>query len=126
MLYKCGGYKFEYDFMKGDQLGEFEELVLLTIALLYDDAYSVAVVEELSKRLERPMSLGAVHRTMQRLEEKGMVRSRFGEASAERGGRRKRLYIVTNWGAEALQEARQIRNDLWAGIPRIALGGGLP
>jgi hypothetical protein len=59
--------------MKGTQLGEFEELVLLTIALLYNDAYSVAVVEELGQRLERPMSLGAVHRTMQRLEEKGLV-----------------------------------------------------
>jgi PadR family transcriptional regulator len=111
--------------MKGSQLGEFEELVLLTIALLYDDAYSVAVVEELSKRLERPMSLGAVHRTMQRLEEKGLVASRFGEALAERGGRRKRLFTVTISGEQALQEARQIRNDLWAGIPKVAFGGSM-
>lgn len=72
--------------MKGSQLGEFEEIVLLTIALLYDDAYSAAVVEELSQRLDRPMSLGAVHRTIQRLEEKGMVHSRFGDSTPERGG----------------------------------------
>ncbi|GAB3895552.1 hypothetical protein GCM10028803_12210 [Larkinella knui] len=108
--------------MKGTQLGEFEELVLLTIALLYDDAYSVAVVETLGQRLERPMSLGAVHRTMQRLEEKGLVNSRFGESTAERGGRRKRLFTVTAVGEQALQEARRIRNELWDGIPKTAFG----
>jgi DNA-binding PadR family transcriptional regulator len=59
--------------MKGTQLGEFEELVLLTVAFLYDEAYSVAVMEELSRRTERPMALGVVHRTLQRLEEKGLV-----------------------------------------------------
>lgn len=111
--------------MKGTQLGEFEEIVLLTIALLYDDAYSVAVVEELGQRLERPMSLGAVHRTMQRLEEKGLVHSRFGESTAERGGRRKRLFTVTAAGEEVLQEARRIRNDLWADIPKNAFGGSV-
>ena len=111
--------------MKGSQLGEFEEIVLLTIALLYDDAYSAAVVEELVQRLERPMSLGAVHRTMQRLEEKGLVNSRFGESTPERGGRRKRLFTVTAAGEQALQEARKIRNDLWADIPKAALGGSL-
>ena len=111
--------------MKGMQLGEFEEIVLLAIALLYDDAYSVAVVEELTQRLERPMSLGAVHRTMQRLEEKALVQSRFGESTPERGGRRKRLFTVTPLGEKALQEARKIRNDLWAGIPKAAFGGSL-
>ena len=109
--------------MKGTQLGEFEELVLLTIALLYDDAYSVAVVEELGQRLERPMSLGAIHRTMQRLEEKGLVHSRFGEATAERGGRRKRLFTVTVAGERALAEVRRLRDELWAGIPKAAFGG---
>ncbi|UFH52456.1 PadR family transcriptional regulator [Spirosoma sp. KNUC1025] len=111
--------------MKGSQLGEFEEIVLLTIALLYDDAYSVAVVEELSQRLERPMSLGAVHRTMQRLEEKGLVHSRFGESTAERGGRRKRLFTVTAAGETILQDARRIRNDLWSDIPKAAFGGSI-
>ncbi|MFD1141944.1 PadR family transcriptional regulator [Larkinella insperata] len=109
--------------MKGTQLGEFEELVLLTIALLYDDAYSVAVVEEMGQRLERPMSLGAIHRTMQRLEEKGLVHSRFGESTAERGGRRKRLFTVTTAGEQALQEARRLRNELWAGISKTAFNG---
>ena len=109
--------------MKGTQLGEFEEIVLLTIALLYDDAYSVAVVEELSGRLERPMSLGMVHRTMQRLEEKRLVQSRFGEATAERGGRRKRLFTVTAAGEQALNDARRVRHELWAAIPQAAFNG---
>lgn len=111
--------------MRGTQLGEFEEVVLLTIALLCDDAYSVAVVEELGRRLERPMSLGAVHRTMQRLEEKVLVHSQFGEATAERGGRRKRLYRVTATGEQALREVRRLRNELWAGIPKAAFEGGI-
>lgn len=108
--------------MKGTHLGEFEEVVLLTIALLYDDAYSVAVLEALDERLGRPMSLGVVHRTMQRLEEKQLVVSRFGEASAERGGRRKRLFSVTAAGEHALREAKRIRNELWDEISETAFG----
>ncbi len=111
--------------MKGTQLGEFEEIVLLTVALLYDEAYSVAVLEEIERRLERPMSLGAVHRSLARLEEKGLVRSRFGEATAERGGRRKRLYTMTPAGEKALAEARRIRNELWDAIPQAAFKGGV-
>jgi DNA-binding MarR family transcriptional regulator len=108
--------------MKGTQLGEFEEVVLLSIAMLYDDAYSVAVLEALNKHLGRPVSLGAVHRTMQRLEEKELVSSRFGEASAERGGRRKRLFTVTMAGEHALREARRVRTELWDGISETAFG----
>ncbi len=111
--------------MKGTQLGEFEEIVLLTVALLYDEAYSVAVLEEIERRLERPMSLGAVHRSLERLEEKGLVRSRFGEATAERGGRRKRLFTMTASGEKALAEARRIRNELWNAIPQAAFKGGV-
>jgi len=108
--------------MKGTHLGEFEEIVLLTIAMLYNDAYSVAVLESLDERLGRPMSLGVVHRTMQRLEEKKLVHSHFGEASAERGGRRKRLFTVTAAGEQALRESRRIRNALWDSISETAFG----
>ncbi len=111
--------------MKGTQLGEFEEIVLLTVALLYDEAYSVAVLEEIERRLERPMSLGAVHRSLARMEEKGLVRSRFGEATAERGGRRKRLFTMTPTGEKSLAEARRIRNEMWDAIPRAAFKGGV-
>ncbi|SEJ15963.1 Transcriptional regulator PadR-like family protein [Dyadobacter sp. SG02] len=108
--------------MKGTQLGEFEEVVLLTVALLYDNAYSVGVLEALDEHLGRPMSLGVVHRTLQRLEGKKLVVSRFGEASAERGGRSKRLFTVTYEGELALREARRIRNRLWDGISETAFG----
>lgn len=108
--------------MKGTHLGEFEELVLLTIALLYNDAYSVAVLESLNESLGRPVSLGVAHRTMQRLEEKKLVHSYFGEATAERGGRRKRLFTVTMAGEQALRESRRIRNALWDGISETAFG----
>ncbi len=106
--------------MKGTELGEFEEIVLLTIAALYDDAYSVAVLEEIERRMERSMSIGSVHRTMQRLEEKGLVNSRFGEATRERGGRRKRLFTLTVAGESSLIEARRLRNELWSAIPKEA------
>ena len=111
--------------MKGTQLGEFEELVLLAIALLYDQAYSVAVLDVLLQRLQRPISLGLVHRTMQRLEEKGLVASRFGDATPERGGRSKRLFTVTATGEQALQQARHVRNDFWSAIPKAAFNGPL-
>ncbi len=106
--------------MKGTELGEFEEIVLLTIAALYDEAYSVAVLEEIERRMERPISIGSVHRTMQRLEEKGLVISRFGEATCERGGRRKRLFTLTPAGERSLLEARRLRNALWSAIPKEA------
>jgi PadR family transcriptional regulator PadR len=104
--------------MKGTQLGEFEEIVLLTVALLSEQAYSVAVLEEMERRMERPMSIGNVHRTLQRLEEKGLVRSHFGEASAERGGRRKRVFTLSPAGERSLIEARDLRNAYWAVIPK--------
>lgn len=108
--------------MKGTQLGEFEEVVLLSIAMLYDDVYSLAVLETSNKYLGRPVSLGAVHRTMQRLEERELISSRFGEASAERGGRRKRLFTVTVTDEHALREARRVRNELWDGISETVFG----
>ena len=106
--------------MKRTQLGEFEEMVLLTVALLPGEAYSVAILEEMERRMERPMSIGNVHRTLQRLEEKGLVNSRFGEASAQRGGRRKRLFALSPAGEKALIEVRDLRNAYWAAIPNNA------
>lgn len=107
--------------MKGIELGEFEEIVLLTVALLYDDAYSVAVLEEIERRMDRSMNIGSVHRTLQRLEEKGFINSRFGDATTERGGRRKRLFTLSPAGERVLIDARNLRHELWAAIPKNAL-----
>ena len=107
--------------MKGTHLGEFEELVLLTIACLTTDAYSVAICDELSKNAHRTVKLGVVHAVLNRLEEKGLVRSELGEATATRGGKRKRFYIITGAGKAALLTAKEIRDRLWNKIPNLTL-----
>lgn len=107
--------------MKGTNLGEFEELVLLTIAALINDAYSVAITDELTKHTGRSVKLGVVHSVLNRLEEKGLVKSRLGEATSSRGGKRKRYYSVTNAGKAALIKAKELRDQLWNIIPEMSL-----
>ncbi len=107
--------------MKGTNLGEFEELVLLVTAALIDDAYSVAICDELTTQTRREVKLGVVHSVLNRLEEKGLVKSRFGEATSVRGGKRKRYYSITNAGKAALLKAKELRDQLWANIPEYAL-----
>src|SRR4051812_33980130 len=107
--------------MKGTNLGEFEELVLLTIASLANDAYSVAVVDQIEKYSGRSTKLGVVHAVLNRLEEKGFVKSSLGEATNARGGKRKRYYTLTNSGKASLIKAKEIREQLWSLIPQMAL-----
>jgi DNA-binding PadR family transcriptional regulator len=107
--------------MKGTNLGEFEELVLLTIASLVNDAYSVAICDELEKHAERRVKLGVVHAVLNRLEEKGLVKSTLGEATQIRGGKRKRYYTVTSAGKAALLKAKEIRDQLWSKIPQFVI-----
>ena len=106
--------------MKGDYLGEFEEIVLLTVAILYDGAYGVSIREEISERLGRKVSLGAMHATLVRLEDKGYLRSRLGEATGKRGGKRKRHFQVTQAGQKALETTRETRQSLWQDVPKTA------
>ena len=107
--------------MKGTNLGEFEEIVLLTIAALVNDAYSVSICDELTKNLDRPAKLGVVHAVLNRLEDKGYVKSKLGEATSARGGKRKRFYTVTNGGKAALIKSRELRDQLWDRIPGLVL-----
>ncbi|GAB4016001.1 PadR family transcriptional regulator [Spirosoma koreense] len=111
--------------MKGTNLGEFEELVLLTIAALVSDAYSVAICDELSKHTGRTAKLGVVHAVLNRLEDKGLLTSRMGEATSARGGKRKRYYEVTHAGKVALTQSREVREGLWRIIPGFNLEGSL-
>ncbi|MBA4056410.1 MAG: PadR family transcriptional regulator [Marivirga sp.] len=94
-------------------LGELEELVLLMVALLNKEAYGVSITEELQKQAGRTLSISAVHAVLHRLEEKGFVKSKMGGASAERGGRRKRLFSITTYGRTALEELRDTRGVIW-------------
>jgi PadR family transcriptional regulator, regulatory protein PadR len=107
--------------MKGTNLGEFEELVLLTIAALVSEAYSVAICDELAKRTGRSPKLGVVHAVLNRLEEKGLAKSKLGEATNVRGGKRKRYYTITSGGKAALVKSREIREELWSIIPDMVL-----
>ncbi len=107
--------------MKGTNLGEFEELVLLTIAALVNDAYSVAITDELEKHTGRSTKLGVVHSVLNRLEEKGLVKSKLGEATSTRGGKRKRYYTISNTGKAALIKSKEVRDQLWSIIPEMSL-----
>ena len=99
--------------MRRSDLGEFEELVLLTVAVLTPKAYSVVIAEELEQQTGRTITTGAVHAALQRLESKGFVNSEMGGATAERGGRRKRFFTVTIAGSRIIHEVRAVRNRLW-------------
>ena len=99
--------------MRRSDLGEFEEVVLLSVAALAPKAYSVAIAEELEVETGKTVSTGAVHAALQRLEQKGYLTSHLGEATAERGGRRKRIFTVTALGGRVLSEVRSVRNRLW-------------
>ena len=107
--------------MRRSYLGEFEEIVLLTVAVLGEGAYGVSITNELDEQSGRNVSLSAVHAALHRLEEKGMLSSYLGDATAERGGRRKRLFSVTAQGSQTLHEIRSVRERLWDAIPPNAL-----
>ena len=98
--------------MKG-YLGEFEELVLLTIASLNDEAYGVSIQLDIEKRADRSISIGALHSTITRLEEKGYLTSKMGDPTQERGGRRKRFFELTYNGKLALHQMKELRDELW-------------
>ncbi|MEQ8304617.1 MAG: helix-turn-helix transcriptional regulator [Cyclobacteriaceae bacterium] len=98
--------------MKGF-IGEFEELVLLTIASYGDQAYGVVIKEDIEKRADRRISIGALHSTITRLEEKGYIKSWLGEPTEERGGRRKRFFELTQSGKVGLHQMKSLRDDLW-------------
>ncbi|QRR02416.1 PadR family transcriptional regulator [Dyadobacter sandarakinus] len=107
--------------MRRTYLGEFEELVLLMIAILEGDAYGVTVCQEIEQQTGRIVTFGAVHNTLIRLEEKGFVTSGLGGATNERGGRRKRLFQLTTLGKTALTDIQELRNKLWKLIPDASL-----
>jgi PadR family transcriptional regulator, regulatory protein PadR len=106
--------------MKKFQLGEFEEVVMLTVGVLYDEAYGVSIKKEIETRLSRKVSVGALQSALKRLEKKGYLRSREGEATQERAGRPKRYFIITAYGKQAVEYIRSTRNALWEAIPRVA------
>jgi PadR family transcriptional regulator PadR len=100
-------------------LSEFELILLLTILRLGDDAYGVPLSRELSQLRGKDVSAGSVYAALDRLELKGLITSRLGESSPERGGRAKRYFRVTEEGLLSLQETRRVLTRLWKALPSI-------
>jgi PadR family transcriptional regulator PadR len=105
--------------MNKEYLGEFEELVLTMVAILQEDAYGNSIVNEIKQRVDRECNLSAVHVTLYRLEDKGLIKSKMGGATSARGGRRKRIFTITNAGLSMLRGMKEARIDLWKLIPRL-------
>ncbi|WP_462248766.1 PadR family transcriptional regulator [Ekhidna sp.] len=109
--------------MKGEHIGELEELVLLTVGSLIDDAYAVVILEEIKTNTNRSMDVTAIHSVLRRLEKKGFVSSEMGGASKERGGRRKRFFTLTRAGRNILDESMELRYSLYQKLPKLTFSG---
>ena len=105
--------------MKITKLGEFEELVLLTVAALQQDAYGVEIKRELEERMNEKLSVGSIQSALKRMEEKGFLTSEFGDATLKRGGKRKRIYTTTSYAHKVLADMKEIRAGLWKSIPKL-------
>ncbi|MEM9328648.1 MAG: PadR family transcriptional regulator [Bacteroidota bacterium] len=108
--------------MKLPAVGEFEELVLLTVAGQHDQAYGVSIQQSLMKHLKRDVNIASIHIVLKRLTDKGMVQSRYGGITAERGGRRKKYYVITAFGKQVLDEQYDVRTSMYRQIPNISFG----
>jgi PadR family transcriptional regulator PadR len=104
-------------------IGEFEEIVLLVVAVQHQEAYGLSITTTIEQKLQRSVTLSSVHTALYRLEEKGFVKSTIGGSSKERGGRRKRIFIITSSGKDVLEASRKSRNMLWNMIPEIVFEG---
>jgi PadR family transcriptional regulator, regulatory protein PadR len=108
--------------MKHPSIGEFEELVLLMVAALHDEAYGVTIQETLVDKLSKNINISAVHVALKRMEDKGFVKSRFGGITEDRGGRRKKYYVITPLGKRILDNQYALRTELYKMIPTISFG----
>lgn len=106
--------------MRGTNLGELEEIVLLVVANLHDNAYGILIKNEIEEKCNRTITISTVHNVLQRLQEKSFLSSRYSEPIKVRGGKRKLLFTVTASGQTTLNEVKEMREKLWSGIPKIA------
>ncbi|SMD32323.1 Transcriptional regulator PadR-like family protein [Reichenbachiella faecimaris] len=111
--------------MKKTHLGEFEELVLTMVGILVKEAYGSTIVTEIKQQLDRTVNLSAVHITLYRLEDKGLIKSEMRGATAQRGGRRKRYFELTQSGLALLREVKAQRSKLWELMPQLNFSGEL-
>ena len=105
--------------MKGDHIGELEELVLLTVGSLYEQAYAVKIMDEIKEHSNRVIDVTAIHSVLRRLDKKGLVSSEMGGATADRGGRRKRFFKLTKAGRAVLDDTMAMRMNLYKKLPKL-------
>jgi len=103
-------------------LGEFEELVLLMVAALHNEAYGVVILENLEEKLKKKVNISAVHVALKRLSDKGFLASRYGGITTDRGGRRKKYYSITASGKRMLDQQYALRTSIYEQIPKISFG----
>ena len=103
------------------KIGALEEMVILLAAAMKEDAYAVSIAREYSLRTSNEISIPAIHTVLKRLEEKGLLRSYDSSPTAERGGRKKRIYQITNSGHELISALRIQREELWTLIPKMSI-----
>ena len=107
---------------RGGYLGEFELMVMSALLRLDSDVYGVPISREIEKITGREVSIGSVYAALERLEEKGLVTSSLGEPTAERGGRAKRFFRVTDSGLKEIRQTQRALTRLWKGVPRLEGG----
>ncbi len=107
--------------MKPVQLGEFEEIVLLTVGVLHGNAYGVTIKDEIEQRLKRDVTIGALQITLRRLESKGFLKSTLGGSTESRRGRPKLFFEITAYGKKALDYCKASRDELWKALPELVL-----
>lgn len=109
--------------MERETIGELEELVLLTVGALYEQAYAVNIVDEIREKTQRRLDVTAVHSVLRRLEKKGFVKSTMGKATPERGGRRKRMFTLSQAGRRVLDATMEVRMELFQRLPKLSYEG---
>jgi PadR family transcriptional regulator, regulatory protein PadR len=107
--------------MKRIQLGEFEEIVLLTVGVLHGNAFGVTIKDEIEQRLDREVAIGALQVTLRRLEAKGFLKTKQGDTNEARRGRPKLFFEITAYGKKALDYSKESRDELWKALPKLVL-----
>ena len=106
--------------MIGQSIGEFEELVLLVVAANHNEPYGVLILQQLEEKLKKKVNISAIHVALKRMENKGFVESKFGGITKERGGRRKKYYVITAFGKKVLDNQYNLRTSIYQQIPQIS------
>jgi DNA-binding PadR family transcriptional regulator len=104
---------------KGEYLGNFDLMLLLSLLRLGDDAYGVTIAQDLEEQTGREVVVASVYATLERLQERGLVTSSLGDSTPERGGRAKRYFRITAAGLREVRDARRTLMNMWKGLPEF-------